>query len=115
MATADRNLIERRVPQVLAIYLGAAFGVVQFVDFVGSRYLLPPVWTDLTLLAMALLLPSVLLYTYNHGRPGPDEWRRSEKVFIPINLLVLVALVTVVGAGAPLGPTSKRITVTDEQ
>jgi tetratricopeptide (TPR) repeat protein len=115
MPPAIRNLTERRVPQVLAIYLGAAFGIVQFVDFVGSRYLLPPVWTDLTLLAMALLLPSVLLYTYNHGRPGPDEWRRSEKVFIPINLLVLVALVTVVGAGAPLGPTSKRITVTDEQ
>jgi tetratricopeptide (TPR) repeat protein len=115
MPPAIRNLTERRVPQVLAIYLGAAFGIVQFVDFVGSRYLLPAVWTDLTLLAVALLLPSVLLYTYNHGRPGPDEWRRSEKVFIPINLLVLVALVTVVGAGAPLGPTSKRITVTDEK
>ena len=115
MATAIRNLIERRVPQVLAIYLGAAFGVVQFVDFVGSRYLLPPVWTDLSLLAMALLLPSVMLYTYNHGRPGPDEWRKSEKVFIPVNLAVLFALVTFVGAGAPLSPTSKRITVTDEK
>jgi tetratricopeptide (TPR) repeat protein len=114
MASAIRNLSERRVPQVLAIYLGAAFGVVQFVDFVGSRYLLPAVWTDLTLLAMALLLPSVLLYTYHHGRPGKDEWQRSEKVFIPINLLVLIALVTMVGAGAPLGPTSTRITVKDE-
>ena len=110
-----RNLVERRVPHVLAIYLGAAFGVVQFVDFVGSRYLLPAVWTDLAFLSMALLLPSVVLYTYNHARPGPDEWRRSEKVFIPVNLLILVGLVTVVGAGAPLAPTSQRITVTDEQ
>lgn len=114
MPSAIRNLTERRVPQVLAVYLGAAFGVVQFVDFVGSRYLLPAVWTDLTLLAMAVLLPSVLLYTYHHGRPGRDDWQRSEKIFIPMNLLVLVALVTAVGAGAPLGPTSKRITITDE-
>jgi tetratricopeptide (TPR) repeat protein len=115
MPSAIRNLSERRVPQVLAIYLGAAFGIVQFVDFVGSRYLLPAVWTDMSLLAMAVLLPSVLLYTYHHGRPGRDEWQRSEKIFIPINLVVLIALVTVVGAGAPLGPTSKRITVTDEK
>ena len=115
MPATLRNLSERRVPQVLAIYLGAAFGVVQFIDFVGSRYLLPPVWTDIALLAMGLLLPSVLLYTYHHGRPGRDEWQRSEKIFIPVNLLVLVVLVTVVGAGAPLGPTSKRIEVTDEK
>jgi tetratricopeptide (TPR) repeat protein len=115
MPAAIRNLTERRVPQVLAIYLGAAFGVVQFVDFVGSRYLLPAVWTDLALLAMAVLLPSVLLYTYHHGRPGRDEWQRSEKIFIPANIVVLIALVGVVGAGAPLGPTSTRITVTDEK
>ncbi len=114
MTSAIRNLAERRVPQVLAIYLGAAFGVVQFVDFVGSRYLLPAVWTDLALLTMLLLLPSVLLYTYHHGRPGKDEWQRSEKIFIPLNIVALLALVLFVGAGAPLAPTSQRITVVDE-
>src|SRR5687768_17771251 len=115
MPSTIRNLTERRVPQVLAIYLGAAFGVVQFVDFVGNRYLLPSVWTDLALLAMAVLLPSVMLYTYNHGRPGPDEWRKSEKIFIPVNLMLLIGLVGFVGAGESLGPTSHRITVKDEK
>ena len=115
MASAIRELKDRHIPQVLAVYLGAAFGVVQFVDFVGSRYLLPAIWTDLTLLALALLLPSVLLYTYNHGKPGKDEWRSSEKIFIPINLAVLLGLVGFVGAGSSLAPTSKRITVTDEK
>ena len=115
MPSTIRNLTERRVPQVLAVYLGAAFGVVQFVDFVGSRYLLPAVWTDLALLTMALLLPSVLLYTYNHGRPGPDAWRKSEKIFIPANLLALIGLVMFVGSGHSLGPTSQRITVKDEK
>lgn len=115
MTSAIRNLAERRVPQVLAIYLGAAFGVVQFVDFVGSRYLLPAVWTDVTLLAMVILLPSVMLYTYHHGRPGRDEWHPTEKVVIPLNLVVLLGAVLFVGAGKPLAPTSERITVTDEQ
>lgn len=109
------NLTERRVPQYLAIYLGAAWGLVQFVDFIGTRYALSPRWTDLALLTMALLLPSVVLYTYHHGRKGKDRWQKSEKIFIPINMLLLVVALTVVGAGTNLGAVTTRIKVTDEK
>jgi tetratricopeptide (TPR) repeat protein len=109
------NLTERRVPQYLAIYLGAAWGLVQFVDFIGTRYALSPRWTDLALLTMVLLLPSVVLYTYHHGRKGKDQWQKSEKIFIPINMLLLVVALTFVGAGTNLGAVTTRIKVTDEK
>lgn len=110
-----RNLTERRVPQYTAIYLGAAWGLVQFVDFIGTRYALSPAWTDLTLVALALLLPTVMLYTYHHGRPGPDEWHRSEKIFIPINLLLVLIVLGTVGAGRNLEAVTTRMTVKDEK
>lgn len=110
-----RNVTERRVPQYLAIYLGASWGLIQFIDFIGSRYGLSPRWTDLTLLAVALLLPSVALYIYHHGRPGRDEWQRSEKVFIPLNIVVLATVLVFVGAGTNLSAVTTRVRVTDEK
>ncbi len=71
--------MDRRVPQWLAMYVGAGFGVVQFVDFIQTRYGLSPHWTDVTLLTFALLIPSVLLFTYFHGKPGKDELVRAER------------------------------------
>ncbi|MGH7555891.1 MAG: hypothetical protein ACREMQ_23050, partial [Longimicrobiales bacterium] len=83
LITAGRRLIERRVPHVLAIYLGVSWGVVQFVNFLEGRYDLSPHWTDISLVAIALMIPSVLLFTYNHGKPGRDDWTRAEKLGIP--------------------------------
>ena len=110
-----RNLSDRRVPQFLAIYLGASWGLVQFIDFIGSRYGLSPRWTDLTLLAVGLLLPSVALYIYHHGRPGRDDWHPSEKLFIPLNIVLLTGVLTFVGAGSNLSAVTTRVRVTDEK
>jgi tetratricopeptide (TPR) repeat protein len=93
-----RDLIERRVPQYLGVYLGAAFGVVQFIAFLEERYGISPHWTNIALVTFALLIPSVILFTYHHGKPGKDEWTRSEKVGIPLNLvLVLIVLFAAFG------------------
>jgi tetratricopeptide (TPR) repeat protein len=110
-----RNLSDRRVPQYLAVYLGASWGLVQFIDFIGSRYGLSPRWTDLTLLAVGLLLPSVALYIYHHGRPGRDEWHPTEKLLIPLNVVLLAGVLTFVGAGSNLSAVMTRVSVTDEK
>ncbi|HUP89855.1 MAG TPA: tetratricopeptide repeat protein [Longimicrobiales bacterium] len=112
---AIQNLTERRVPQFIAIYLGASWGLVQFVDFISSRYGMSPRWTDLTLLAMVLLLPSVLLYTYHHGRPGPDEWQKSEKIFIPLNIIALIGILTLAGTTTNLSAVTTTVKIKDEK
>jgi tetratricopeptide (TPR) repeat protein len=108
------NLVQRRVPQFLAIYLGVAWGVVEFVSFIEERYALSPHLTDFALLALALLIPSVVLLTYNHGRPGRDEWVRSEKVGVPLNLAGAAVVLFLVFGSKELGAATESVTVQDE-
>jgi tetratricopeptide (TPR) repeat protein len=109
-----RELLERRVPQYLAIYLGAGWGLIEFASFLEQRYAFSPAWTDLVLFSWALLIPSVLLFTYNHGRPGSDAWTRTEKVGIPLNVVLAAIVLTSAFSGRDLGATTTMVTVTDE-
>ena len=62
------HLIDRRVPHFLLVYLGVGWGIVQFLDFL-ERYGVSPHWTDFSLLALALLIPSVFAL-YLQSRPA---------------------------------------------
>jgi tetratricopeptide (TPR) repeat protein len=113
MPTA-RDLLERRVPQYLAVYLGVGWGLIEFLSFMEERYGIAKAWTDLSLLAWALLVPSVVLFTWNHGRPGRDRWTRSEVIGIPLNIVVAVFVMTTAFTTRDLSATVRTITVTDE-
>ncbi|MBI4409426.1 MAG: tetratricopeptide repeat protein [Gemmatimonadetes bacterium] len=110
-----RELMGRRVPHILAIYLGASWAMVQFVAFLEGRYLLSPHLTDLALFGLALLVPSVVLYSYNHGRAGPDHWVRSEVIGIPANLAIAVGVLFFSFSGKDLGAVTRTIQLKDEQ
>ena len=109
------DLLERRVPQYLAIYVGASWGLIEFSAFLEDRYLLSPHWTNLLLLLLAALLPSVVLFTYFHGRRGADRWRTVEKVFIPANVIAAAVALFMVFGGKDLGAVTTTITTEDEQ
>lgn len=108
-----RDLLERRVPQYLAVYLGAGWGLIEFVSFLEERYAIAALWTDLLLLGWALFIPSVILFTYHHGRPGKDRWARSEKALIPLNALLVLIVLGAVFAGRA-SATTTTVTLTDE-
>ena len=63
------------------------------------------------LIFAALLIPAVLIFTYNHGRPGKDSWSRFEKVFMPSNLIVAGLAAFLLGGNATVdaAPTSVQI------
>ena len=109
-----RNLMDRRFPQYVAIYLGVAWGIVQFITFLEERYGLSPHWTNFALLTFALLLPAVALFIYNHGMPGKDAWTRSEKVFIPLNLAIAGVVLYAVFGAKDLGAVTTLVTTRDE-
>lgn len=115
MAYWVQDLVDRRVPQLLAIYLGASWAVVEFLSFLEERYLLSPHLTDATLLGLGLLIPSVLVVTWNHGRKGPDRWQRTEKVGIPVNVLGAGAVLFLVFSGKPLGAVTTTVVLEDEE
>ena len=92
MTSRLSNLLERRVPQSVALYIGVSWGWVQSTDFIVDEFLLSPHWTRVMLSAALFLLPSVLLLAWFHGQPGPNRITTVEKVGIPSNLAVAALL-----------------------
>jgi tetratricopeptide (TPR) repeat protein len=114
MALSFRDLVDRRVPQYLAVYLGAGWGLIEFFSFLEERFSLSPDWTNIVLFAWAMLIPSVILFTYFHGRPGRDRLTRPVLVGVPLNLVIALFVLSSAFGGADLSATTTTVTVVDE-
>jgi len=113
--TLVKDLLRRRLPQVAALYIGASWGLLEFVDLITQRFALSPHLVDLALVGPLLLLPSVILMTYFHGAPGQDEWVRAEKIGIPVNLVLAGLFLVLFFQGKDLGAATTTVVVTDEE
>lgn len=109
-----KDLIARRVPHILGFYFAAGWAALEFTTYVVDRFVLSPHLADLALMIWALMIPTVLLLAYYHGRPGPDEWTIAEKVGIPINVVLAGALLFFSFEGKELGAATTQVTVEDE-
>ncbi len=111
-----RTLLERRVPHVLAIYAGASWGVVEFVNFAVDEFLLSPHWTRVVLLGLLPLLPTALMLAWFHGKPGRETegLARTEKIGIPANVVLCGAVLWMLFGGADLGAATTSATVETE-
>lgn len=109
------RLKERRVPQFVGLYLGVAWGIIQFVDWLVKRYLFSNQLVEIVLVGFVALAPSVILLAYTHGAPGRDRWGMLEKISLPLNILIAVGLLVMIFQGEELGATTETVTVTDEE
>ena len=82
------DLLNRRVPQFVGIYLAASWGIIQFITWTVDRYLISPYIVDLCFAISVSMLPSILVLSYFHGTPGKDQWTKVEKIVIPVNIIV---------------------------
>ena len=110
-----RTLLQRRFPQIMAAYLAISWGLVQFVDWLVSRYALSSALVDFVGALLLLLLPTVGLVAFFHGAPGRDRWTRLEKLAIPANLLVAGTVLAIAFGGRNLGATTTTVVVEDEE
>lgn len=85
--TFTENLTHRRVPQFVGMYVAATWLVIELGDWMTERFNLPPNLTSYVFIAMLVMLPAVILFAWNHGAPGKDQWTNTERVFIPANAL----------------------------
>jgi len=108
------DLLRRRVPHILGVYLAAGWGMLEFTDWLVNRYYLSPHLIDLGLAAWALMIPTVLILAYFHGAPGRDRWTRVEKVGIPVNVLAAGGLLLASFAGKELGAVTQSVTLQNE-
>lgn len=109
-----QELRQRRVPQIASGYIVGSWGLIQFFDFLESRMAVSPNLVNLVGIGLVLLLPSVIVMAWVHGRPGRDTWGRIPKVLIPANILAIVLMLFFVFRGQDLGAITQSIEVQDE-
>jgi len=108
--------MQRRVPHILAIYAGASWGLVEFTAFAVDEFLLSPHWTRLVMVTLFMVLPSVFMLAWFHGKPGRerDQLARAEKVVIPANLVLCLVVLAALFGGEELGSVTTSVTVETE-
>ena len=92
LKTFIKELLNRRVPQILGSYLVAGTSLILFIEYLVDKYQFPSHYPTLSLFALFGILPSVVILSYFHGAPGKDEWTKVEKIGIPINVLFITCV-----------------------
>ena len=115
-AALARALVHRRVPHILAIYAGASWALVEFSAFAVGEFQLASHWPRTLLLALFLMLPSVAMLAWFHGKPGRDRdsLARTEKVGIPANLVLCMVVLSMLFGGPNQASTTALVTVETE-
>lgn len=100
--------------QLFVAYLLGAWTFLQFLEWILARMDISPNWVDLVLWINLGLLPSLLLYFWNHQRMNDFRFNRWEKIFIAINVMLMVIVVALSFRGKDLGSTTKQISYVGE-
>jgi len=109
-----KDLWNRRVFQVTAIYLVLAWLIRLAMSSIVSKYFLSPYLVDLTWFILLSLLPSVILIAYFHGRKGITKWKRVELIGMPLNIVLAIFLLVFVFKGKDLGAATTSLTLENE-
>ncbi len=108
-----KEVLGRPVLQIFITYIGVSWGLVQCVDWLTDRYLWSPNLTDLVILLVILMTPSILILAYFRGEPGATPWTWSERIGIPLNVGVALIVLFVNFQNKELGPLKDTITMAD--
>ena len=106
--------MERRVPHMLALYAGGSWALIEFTGFLVDEFLFSPHWTRVVMTALLLLVPSVAMLAWFHGRRGRDDVPLTEKIGIPANLAVAAITLFLLFGGRDLGAATTAVSVETE-
>lgn len=116
--TEDRsafdNLMYRRVPQFVGMYIAATWLVIELGDWMTERFSLPVALTTYVFVAMLAMLPAVVLFAYNHGAPGKDAWTTKERVAIPLNAFLTVGVLYFMSPLLVVEAATETVRISDE-
>ncbi len=107
------QLSDRKMVQVLLVYLAAAWGLAQVAEFVVDNYGLSRRFLDITLLLLILGIPAAVVIAWFHGEKGNQRSTRSE-VAILLTLVVLGGIGTYrISTAAPAFEAARETAVID--
>jgi len=111
MAFKNLNL-NKQFFSYLATYLVGSWSIIQFVEWFCKRYNFSNDWTDIIGIALLLLLPSVLLFSWIHADEAHQF--KKQKLVYSLNVGLLLMTLVSVSQGFSLASTTKKVKVTDE-
>ena len=82
------KLRRRKVVQWTLVYVAAAWGFLQGLDYVGDAFQWPPQLRQIALLALLIGLPIVLVVSYYHGDRGQQRITTPEFAIVMLLLLL---------------------------
>ena len=106
------ELVERRVPQILGMYVAAVWLAVEIGDWMSERFDVPVQFSSYVFVIMIALLPMVGMLAWAFGRPGKDKLNTKQLVFIPFNLVI--ALMAVFAFIKPPVQATETMSLVDE-
>lgn len=108
------DLWNRKVFLVAGAYLIGLWLLLKGANFVVSNFAISPYWPDVLLVFFISFLPSVILHSYFHNRVEINRMRLVEKITIPSNAILSIALLAFLFFGKDLGATTQTVIGTDE-
>ncbi|VAW34055.1 hypothetical protein MNBD_GAMMA01-2 [hydrothermal vent metagenome] len=97
--THKRNLfaeiIARRVPHIMGMYIAAVWIAVEIADWMSDRFTISAQFSPYVFVGMLTFLPSIIMLAWGHGRPGKDSWSKLELSWIPINIAISIFAINV--------------------
>ena len=109
-----QNLMHRRVPQLVGMYVAATWLVIELGDWTTERFNLPEAVTTYVFIAMLAMLPAVVVFSYNHGAPGKDRWTTADKLIVPLNVLATLGILYFVSPSLNVEAATETIQIADE-
>ena len=109
-----QKLLDRRVPQLTGLYIVAAWGFLQFVDWAVEQYALSPVLINLVVTALLLLVPMIVVLAWRHGAPGEDSWTKVDAAVIGLSLIVTGGILNLTFGGQELGAATEVRLIEDD-
>ena len=110
----SNEVMRRRVPQIVGLYLVGSWGFVEFVDFAVEQFVLSPHITNFVMSLLLLMLPSVIVLAWRHGAPGRDGWTKVEPSALVVNVALAAVVLWMGFGGRDLGAATNTIVVEDE-
>lgn len=103
----------RPILQLLGAYLVGAWTLLQFLDWISTRYQISPYWVDLFMWIFVGLLPGFLFYLLYKERIDQFGTNRKDKFVLSSNLVILVLVLFFSFRNTDLGATTKEVSYTD--
>ena len=83
-----KELVNRRVPQIIGLYIAATWMMIEIGDWMTERFSMPQEVTSYIFIGMAFFIPSVFYLAFQYGKPGRDPWKKPTFVVVPGNLMI---------------------------